>query len=114
MTRPTLYGAGSYMSEFEGVINNLERRYKETTSDWARWEIEQVMTACKCPDCNGTRLKPEILSVISQKASARLGKQLRIAVVDITAKPIINKNMSQLLDFGRAHSDIVRIKDKNQ
>jgi len=63
MTRPTLYGAGSYMSEFEGVINNRERRYKETTSDWARWEIEQVMTACKCPDCNGTRLKPEILSV---------------------------------------------------
>ena len=63
MTRPTLYGAGSYVSEFEGVINNLERRYKETTSDWARWEIEQVMTACKCPDCNGTRLKPEILSV---------------------------------------------------
>ena len=63
MSRPTLYGSGSYMSEFEGVINNLERRYKETTSDWARWEIEQVMTACKCPDCNGTRLKPEILSV---------------------------------------------------
>ena len=63
MTRPTLYGAGSYMSEFEGVINNLERRYKETTSDWARWEVEQVMTACKCPDCKGTRLKPEILSV---------------------------------------------------
>ena len=63
MSRPTLYGAGTYVSEFEGVINNLERRYKETTSDWARWEIEQVMTACKCPDCNGTRLKPEILSV---------------------------------------------------
>ncbi|MBR5543979.1 MAG: excinuclease ABC subunit UvrA [Clostridia bacterium] len=63
MTRPTLYGAGTYMSEFEGIINNLERRYKETTSDWSRWEIEQVMTACKCPDCNGTRLKPEILSV---------------------------------------------------
>ena len=63
MSRPTIYGSGSYMSEFEGVINNLERRYKETTSDWARWEIEQVMTACKCPDCNGTRLKPEILSV---------------------------------------------------
>ncbi len=63
MTRSTLYGSGTYMSEFEGVINNLERRYKETTSDWAKWEIEQVMTACKCPDCNGTRLKPEILSV---------------------------------------------------
>ena len=63
MTRSTFYGSGTYMSEFEGIINNLERRYKETTSDWARWEIEQVMTACKCPDCNGTRLKPEILSV---------------------------------------------------
>lgn len=63
MTRSTLYGSGTYMSEFEGVINNLERRYKETTSDWSRWEIEQVMNACSCPDCHGTRLKPEILSV---------------------------------------------------
>ena len=63
MTRSTLYGSGTYMSEFEGIINNLERRFKETTSDWSRWEIEQVMTACKCPDCDGTRLKPEILSV---------------------------------------------------
>lgn len=63
MTRSTLYGSGTYMSSFEGVINNLERRYKETTSDWAKWEIEQVMTACECPDCGGTRLKPEILSV---------------------------------------------------
>ncbi|MBR5246673.1 MAG: excinuclease ABC subunit UvrA [Clostridia bacterium] len=63
MTRSTLYGSGTYMSEFEGIVNNLERRYKETTSDWARWEIEQVMTACECPDCLGTRLKSEILSV---------------------------------------------------
>ena len=63
MSRPTIYGSGTYVSDFEGVINNLERRYKETTSDWSRWEIEQVMTACRCPDCNGTRLKPEILSV---------------------------------------------------
>ncbi len=63
MTRSTLYGSGTYMSSFEGVVNNLERRYKETTSDWAKWEIEQVMTACECPDCGGTRLKPEILSV---------------------------------------------------
>ncbi len=63
MTRSTLYGSGTYVAEFEGVINNLERRYKESTSDWARWEIEQVMTACQCPDCGGARLKPEILSV---------------------------------------------------
>ena len=63
MNRPTLYGSGSYMTEFEGIVNNLERRYKETTSDWAKWEIEQVMTACECPDCHGTRLRDEILSV---------------------------------------------------
>lgn len=63
MHRATAYGSGNYNAEFEGVINNLERRYKETTSDWARYEIEQVMTACNCPDCNGARLKKEILSV---------------------------------------------------
>ena len=58
--------------------------------------------------------KPEILNLISLKASARLGRQIRVVLVDITARPSINRNMSQLLDFGRAHSDIVRIKDKNQ
>ena len=58
--------------------------------------------------------KPDVLNVISLKASARLGKQIRVVLVDITARHTINKNMSQLLDFGRAHSDIVRIKDKNQ
>lgn len=63
MIRSTIYSSGTYISEFEGIINNLERRYKETTSEWSKWEIEQVMTACRCPDCNGTRLKPEILSV---------------------------------------------------
>ena len=63
MSRSTLYGSGTYFSEFEGIVNNLERRYRETTSDWSRWEIEQVMTSSRCPDCGGTRLKPEILSV---------------------------------------------------
>ena len=63
MTRPTIYGTGTYMSDFEGIVNNLERRYKETTSDWSKWEIEQVMTASQCPDCQGARLKPEVLSV---------------------------------------------------
>lgn len=63
MHRATAYGSGNYNSEFEGIVNNLERRYKETTSEWARYEIEQVMTACKCPDCNGSRLKKEVLAV---------------------------------------------------
>ena len=63
MNRATAYGSGTYNAEFEGIVNNLERRYKETTSDWIRSEIEQVMTACKCPDCNGSRLKKEVLAV---------------------------------------------------
>ena len=63
MQRKNVYGTGSYTAAFEGIVNNLERRYKESTSDWARWEIEQVMKACDCPDCHGARLKPITLGV---------------------------------------------------
>ena len=56
-------GRGTYEAPFEGVINNLERRYKETSSDYARAEIESYMTALPCPDCHGARLKPEYLAV---------------------------------------------------
>ncbi|MCD7828203.1 MAG: excinuclease ABC subunit UvrA [Clostridiales bacterium] len=63
MNRPTAYGSGNYESSFEGIVNNLERRYKESTSEWAKFEIEQVMTACDCPTCKGARLKQEVLAV---------------------------------------------------
>ena len=48
---------------FEGVINNLERRYRETASDFMQERIQQYMTNKPCPDCKGARLKPEILAV---------------------------------------------------
>ena len=48
---------------FEGVIKNLDRRYKETESEWSREEIERYMTATPCEACNGFRLKPEALAV---------------------------------------------------
>ncbi len=57
------YGSGTYMTDFEGIINNLERRHRETTSDWSRNEIEQYMTECPCPSCKGKRLKPASLAV---------------------------------------------------
>ena len=57
------YGSGTYLSEFEGVINNLERRYRETQSEWSRAEIESVMSPIPCDSCGGARLKPEILAV---------------------------------------------------
>ncbi len=63
MKRVTSYGSGTYMNDFEGVIGNLQRRYKETTSDWARTEIESVMRDCKCNSCKGARLRPQSLAV---------------------------------------------------
>ncbi len=48
---------------FEGVVNNLERRYRETSSDYARGEIEECMSEVPCPDCQGRRLKKEVLAV---------------------------------------------------
>ncbi|WP_227767886.1 excinuclease ABC subunit UvrA [Zhaonella formicivorans] len=48
---------------FEGVIPNLERRYKETQSDWSRGEIEEYMSTTPCPACKGARLRPEALAV---------------------------------------------------
>ena len=63
LVRTTDFGGGTYYAEFEGVINNLERRYKTTTSDYARNEIESYMTESPCPDCGGKRLKPEFLAV---------------------------------------------------
>lgn len=58
-------GLRSYQTTkpFEGVIPNLERRWKETNSAWSREEIERFMASTPCPACNGYRLKPEALSV---------------------------------------------------
>ncbi|MFA5659404.1 MAG: excinuclease ABC subunit UvrA [Oscillospiraceae bacterium] len=56
-------GGGKFLSAFEGVCNNLERRYKETTSDYSREDIRSCMTEVKCPVCNGKRLKKEVLAV---------------------------------------------------
>ncbi|GHV18283.1 UvrABC system protein A [Clostridia bacterium] len=57
------YGSGTHMAKFEGVINNLERRYKETNSDWMRMEIELLMSNNTCPDCGGMRLNKLALGV---------------------------------------------------
>ena len=55
--------------------------------------------------------RPNILEVVSRKASALLGKPLSVSVVDMTAKPAVNPQMEQLLNFSKAHSDIVNIKE---
>jgi excinuclease ABC subunit A len=53
----------SFEAGYEGVINNLERRYRESDSDWVKQEIERLMMQKPCPACNGARLKPEYLAV---------------------------------------------------
>lgn len=57
------FGSGIYYAAFEGVVNNLQRRYENTKSDYARVEYESYMSESACPDCHGARLKPEYLAV---------------------------------------------------
>ena len=52
-----------YRASFEGVVNNLQRRYGETSSEYVKEEIEKFMSASTCPACHGARLKPEALAV---------------------------------------------------
>ena len=56
-------GQGTLYQAFEGVVNNLERRYRETQSDGMRRELEECMSQRPCPDCGGKRLKKEALAV---------------------------------------------------
>lgn len=57
------YGSGIYQTEFEGIINNLERRFRETQSSWVKAEIESYMSSVPCDACEGRRLSPESLAV---------------------------------------------------
>ncbi|MDA0366729.1 MAG: excinuclease ABC subunit UvrA, partial [Chloroflexi bacterium] len=68
----------NYDVAWEGVIPNLERRYKETDSDWVRSDIERYMVAVECPTCRGARLKPEMLAVTVDDKS----------IVDVVRMPV--------------------------
>ncbi len=65
-----LYGEGGGEKAFEGVVENLKRRWKETESEWTREEVEKYMKIEKCPKCHGQRLKPEALAVTFPAFSA--------------------------------------------
>ncbi len=71
-------------TSFEGVVNNLERRYRETESDYIRSEIERYMTSRPCQACNGRRLKPEALAV---------------TVCGINIMDVTDKSISQCLEW---------------
>ncbi len=84
LERRSEYGSGTYMTDFEGIINNLERRYRETTSEWSRNEIEGYMSTVKCPECGGARLKKESLGV---------------TVGDININDFSNKSIGEEIEF---------------
>lgn len=88
------YGSGTYSSPFEGIISNLERRYKETSSDWSRRDIEAYMSNDGCPDCKGARLRPEILAV---------------TVGDLNINELSRLSVQKLVDF----FDNLRLSEKD-
>lgn len=75
------HGQGSYDTAFEGIINSLERRYKETSSEYMRQEYQGLMTNNACQTCKGARLKPASLSV--KIGDANISEVTEMAIVDI-------------------------------
>lgn len=82
--RSNEYGSGIYKTEFEGIINNLERRFRESQSNWIKEEIESYMSAIPCDACHGKRLSPVSLSV---------------TVGDINISDFCEKSVVQALEF---------------
>ena len=76
-------GRREYRAPFEGVIVNLERRYRETNSDYSREKIEEYMAEIPCHKCKGNRLKKEVLSVL-------IGGKNIIEVTDLSVKELLN------------------------
>lgn len=111
MTRTNEYGTGNYTTDFEGIINNLNRRYKETTSEWSKAEIEQKMTQHNCPECNGARLKKQALAVtvgginidelskLSVKNAVKFFDELKISERDEQIARLVIKEIKARLSF---------------
>ena len=115
---------GEYSSGFEGLVNNLERRYKQTSSQMMREEIEKCMSEIPCSECHGLRLKKEALAVKVQNKSIIEVTQLSIRQsidffksLDLTKKEAeiarlilkeINERMNFLFDVGLAYLTLDR------
>ena len=89
-------GRREYKAYFEGVIPNLERRYRETNSEYSRDKIEEYMAETPCPKCKGARLKKEVLSVLVD------GKNI-MEVTDFSVNELVeyieNINLSEKQKF---------------
>ena len=94
------YEKYSHKKTFEGVINNLERRYLETDSDWKREEIAQYQSDTKCERCNGFRLKEEALCVKINNLSISEVTLKSIADAKIWFESLQNKIETRELKIG--------------
>ncbi len=91
--RETENGTGKYTTDFEGIVNNLERRFRETNSEWMKDEIAGFMTGIDCPSCHGARLKKTSLAVtvggknISEFTAMSVKEELEfLAQLDLTER----------------------------
>jgi len=118
-----LYGDGT----FEGVVNNLERRYAETNSEYLRSEIEKYMTEKICPSCNGKRLRQEALNIfidnkniadIADLSVEKLSHFLSLVKIEKEKKPIttpildeIKSRLNNLAEVGLSYLSLSRQAD---
>ncbi|MGN0784287.1 MAG: excinuclease ABC subunit UvrA, partial [Candidatus Aphodomorpha sp.] len=96
------FGAGTFDTPFEGIIPNMERRYKETQSDYSKQELEAFMNETPCPACRGKRLKKEVLAVtVGGKNIAELSdmpvRDARAFLQELTLSPTHRMIAEQIL-----------------
>ncbi len=84
LVRKTSYGISKYKNAFEGIITNLERRFRNTSSAWIKQEIETFMNEVPCDECKGKRLSPTALAV---------------TVGNINISDLCDKSVTHLLEF---------------
>lgn len=84
VARKSEYGSGKYMTNFEGIINNLERRFRETKSNWIKEEIEGYMSSVPCDECGGKKLS---------------AMSLAVTVDDINIADFCEKSVLEALEF---------------
>lgn len=81
--RPKSQGGGQFYTDFEGIANNIERRYTETSSQYSRDSLEEFMSDVECPECHGERLNPAALSVtVGGKNISEFCKMSVVAALD--------------------------------
>jgi excinuclease ABC subunit A len=91
----------SYTTRFEGIVPSLERRYRETDSEWSREKIEEYMSVRPCPECRGARLRPESRAVtvagLSLPEFTTLSAQRALEWVDAVELSDVDRQIARMI-----------------